>query len=503
MTLLKLILILVLSLLVVVPAYAQKEETYFEKSLDTYQKEKYGGDDGELHKTRFDATTVNNIVNEITTMSIGTTEKVAQETGVSKPGAIGYLNHYIAYMVYRPPVTSGEYLADLGKNIGLPIRSVYAQDVGWQALQPVLKIWKGFRNVAYIGFVIIFMVTGLMIMMRAKINPQTVISIESALPKVVITLILITFSYAIAGLMIDLIYVLIYLIVNVFVLGGVITDADPPIQKLLNRNPFTIVFSGPELFIQAPGEAIQGFITNIFGTGQENPFWQTFLFESFGGLAKAVIAIVVIISLFKLFFSLIICYLTIIISVIFAPLNLLMNAFPGSNAFSAWFKNLFANIIVFPAVAGIFLIGAVLIGPRNNATGCNDQNNPWCVAEDVGFYPNSMSGEVWVPPMLVLGEQGTGGSVQNFMGLISLGIIMMAPQVVVMIKKMLKVEAGGFGGAIMGGIMAGPKLLTAAPGTAFDLLHKGSYMGIGPFRNRGMSDYGHISRADNSKGGPS
>ena len=52
-------------------------------------------------------------------------------------------------------------------------------------------------------------------MFRAKINPQTVVTIQSAIPKAVVALILVTFSYAIAGLMIDLMYLLIGLIFGV------------------------------------------------------------------------------------------------------------------------------------------------------------------------------------------------------------------------------------------------------------------------------------------------
>jgi len=43
-----------------------------------------------------------------------------------------------------------------------------------------------------------------MIMLRVKISPQAVVTVQSAIPKLITTLILVTFSYAIAGLVIDL-----------------------------------------------------------------------------------------------------------------------------------------------------------------------------------------------------------------------------------------------------------------------------------------------------------
>lgn len=398
-------------------------------------------------------------------------------------GAVAKIGSMIAYMIGHPPVSTSEYLADLGSNLGLPIKSVYAQGIGWQALRPILPIWKAFRNIAYLAFVIIFVAIGFMIMFRTKINPQTVVSVQAALPKIIVTLLLVTFSYAIAGLMIDLIYIVIYLMVAILQLGGLITSngGQNVIDILFQKNPFTIVFikNGSDIFVQAPGEALQQLIEGMFGTW----FQDTTLGDIFGGLAKLVLGIAILFSLFKLFFSLLLSYLSIILSIIFAPFNLLFNALPGSAAFTSWLKNLFANVIVFPAVAGLFLIGAVLIGPRNNAP-CGDENNMWCVSEGVGFYPQATTGSVWVPPFLNLGTEGGAGDVDTFQALIALGLIMMAPSVVTMIKKALKVEGSGFGGAIVGGIMTGPKLIGAAPQAGWGLMTQLGYAGIGPFSHR-------------------
>jgi len=59
-----------------------------------------------------------------------------------------------------------------------------------------------------------------MIMFRIKINPQTAITIQLALPKLIITLLLITFSYAIAGFMIDIFYLIWGIITNLLISQG-------------------------------------------------------------------------------------------------------------------------------------------------------------------------------------------------------------------------------------------------------------------------------------------
>lgn len=424
------------------------------------QQRKYEGvvsDESEYTAEHKDKDTYTNLLYNLNISVSGpVSEQLAQAEG--RGGAIAKIGGLIAYVVAKPPVSSREYLADLGSSLGLPIKSAYAQGVGWKALEPILPVWKGFRNLTYLAFVIIFVVIGFMIMFRAKINPQTVISIQAALPKIVITLLLVTFSYAIAGLMIDLIYIIIYLLVGAAQLAGLIENSDPALNNLLYKNPFGLVFDtsgGRDIFIQGPGDAIQNLINGFFGDWFDNTGFANVI----GGLAKLIIGVAILISLFKLFFSLLLSYLGIIFSVIFSPFSILFNAFPGSNAFMGWLKNLFANIIVFPAIAGMFLIAAILIGPKNNAP-CGDKNNTWCVEQGIGYYNQAENGtEVWVPPLLNIGSHGGGGDANTFQGLIALGIIMFMPQVAAKIKKMLKVEPSGLGAAVVGGIMTGPQAI--------------------------------------------
>ena len=61
-------------------------------------------------------------------------------------------------------------------------------------------------------------------MFRQRISPQAVMTIQAALPKVIIALIMVTFSYAIAGFMIDISYVLFLVILRgIETMGGITT----------------------------------------------------------------------------------------------------------------------------------------------------------------------------------------------------------------------------------------------------------------------------------------
>lgn len=460
--------------------FSLKPTVCFAQNNDFFKALVAGEEGRQMSQDYFIFKGTENITNSLNIIVSGAPTSIQNQVPNTQ-GAIPIVGNLIAGLISNPPVSTREYLADLGSNLGLPIKSVYAQGTGWQALRPVLPVWKAFRNVAYMAFVIIFVVIGFMIMFRAKINPQTVISIQAALPRIIVTLLLVTFSYAIAGLMIDLIYIGIYLVVAVLNLAGLITDTEQPLHLLLTRNPFNLVFmgNGADIFLQAPGEAIQNIISGFVGAwGAEG------LANITGGLAKLVLGVALLFSLFKLFFSLLLSYLGIIISVIFAPINILFNALPGSSSFIGWLKNLFANVIVFPAVAGMFLVAAIIIGPRQGAE-CGTLENPnfnnrWCVQQGVGYYPQAEDGkEVWVPPMLTLGGRGGAGEVNTFQALIALGIIMIMPKIVTMIKKMLKVEPSGFGGTIAAGIMAGPRMIAAVPQTGWNLM---TQLGYQPLR---------------------
>lgn len=362
-----------------------------------------------------------NLFNSITTALAG---PVNPEYAAQAPsGAISTVNNLIAGMYGNPPASSAQYFAYLGSNLGI-VKPAYAQGIGFIGLNPVLKVWRIFRNIAYLFFVIIFVFVGFAIMFRLKIDPQTIISIQNALPKIIMALILVTFSYAIAGLLIDLIYVFISLIFAVLKPEGVNVN--------IGENIFAIagnLFGGPG------GLAIAANLGN-----QLNSFVQT-IFQNLGGkilgfgveaLATAVFAIAIAFSLFRLFFSLLISYIGIIIGVIFSPLILMLEAVPGQKGLGSWLKMMLSNIIVFPVTAGIFAIATLLVQPETGG-----------------------GGEIWVAPFL--GREITAGN--YITTLIGVGIILLAPSMVDSVKKVIGAPgiAAGIGapiGAAAGVVLA-------------------------------------------------
>lgn len=348
-------------------------------------------------------------------------------------GAYGFTSNLVAQILTVPPVSSREYFADLGRNFGI-VKPAYAQGIGFSGLSKLLPLWKATRNLAYILFVVVFLATGLAIMFRVKLDPKTVVTIQNAIPKLIIALILVTFSYAIVGLLIDFIYLIIYL--GVLALSG-------PIQ-MVNDSKTAIADTQSKFSSLSFGDGIEvifsGFVSIITGATTA-PLFAAGILGLVGGalvagvgaalglsIAALPILIFGVIALFliiKLFFALLMCYISIIISVIVAPLQIMLGALPGSTmGFGSWFKNLLANILVFPAVALLLLIGQIL---------------------------TQIGGPSWTPPVMGV----SGGALTALLGF---GMLMLVNKVPEMVKAAFKMKPAGYGAAI-GEAIGAPKML--------------------------------------------
>lgn len=380
-------------------------------------------------------------------------------------GAIPSLNNAIALLGGNQPVATQQYLALMGSKAGF-VDQAYAQSSagGFTILQPIQQLWIASRNVAYLITSLTLVVIGFMIMLRKKIDAQTVIGIEQALPNLVITLLLITFSYAIAGFVIDMIYFVTFFGIKLLAMGGIFSDTgSAAINTIKASNLFKILLS---TIFNIPGaqgstvttaaNAVAGLVGDLLGNTAGS------LTGGAAGLltqpvAFVIFAVAILFSIFKLFFSLLMSYIQIIIGAILGPLQLMLNAMPGSDAFSKWFRNLLANAMAFPAAALMLVFAAALTGQSGTA---------WKINPDIGF--SSQSGVKWIPP-LIYGEGGgvtSGNGVGAVIALFGIGILMLTPKVVDMVKEAIQApefkygsaigEAVGFGwGASKEGVMRG------------------------------------------------
>lgn len=362
-----------------------------------------------------------------------------------RPSTIQLAGGLVGGLIDQRPVSTSKYVRYLAQKTNI-VETAYAQGTGFGALEPIIPIWSAFRNVAYIAFVLIFIFVGFMIMFRARLDPQTVVNIQNSIPKLIVTLLLITFSYPIVGFLIDIIYVGIQLILSatstLFQDGGAVAR-----ERILNMNLFDIWFDGRNTAVPTPSDAMARLMENILGQGIIGALagWAS------EGIFHLIFVVAVVYSLIKLLIQLLMAYIQIILSTIFSPILLLFNALPGNQSFSNWIRNLLANILIFPAIAAIFLVAAVLIGEDPNQPA--PDNNPWNVNLNSGY---TQSGVGWLPPFIGIGG---GISPQAIFSLIGFGMILFAPQVATMVKEGVKAKplpvSGVFAPIVAGGRFAG------------------------------------------------
>lgn len=397
---------------------------------------------------------------------------------LANTGALAASGHMVAALYKQPPASGISYMAQEIQKLN-PVQPTYAQSggIGYDTLTPVQKVWENFRNIAYIGFVIVFVIIGFMIMFRAHISPQAVATVQDSLPRIVIALMLVTFSYAIAGFMIDIMFILL----NVAITALPHTNANGNV--VFTKSVFGVISSAWGDTFSTVFVSVKNVIDAVVSS---NLSW---LFKFVGGaLVAVVVGIAMLFIMFKVFLMLLMAYATIIILTIAAPFFFLLQALPGNNSASSWFKQMAANIAVFPTVAIMFILAGYLggIGALGNDTPAI----------------SSSAGNVQKFPLLA------GDIDQKDLGrLVGIGILLMTPAAAEMVKNAIgsKSPGGGAAGkAAAGALAAGGAVMGAGPSSvgryagrqATEASAKGvANVGRGAW-SRGTSALGNLAKRD-------
>ena len=163
-------------------------------------------------------------------------------------------------------------------------------------LQPVQALWSVFRNISYIGFVIVFVIMGFMIMFRAHISPQAVATVQDSIPRIIIALVLVTFSYAIAGLLIDVMFLVLNIFIRALEGAGLLTGGD----FVFTENVFGIIFNSWGGVFDAVFKSVKTVIDQVLDINAALDAVISF----FGGtIAGLVIGIAMLFIMFRIFFK--------------------------------------------------------------------------------------------------------------------------------------------------------------------------------------------------------
>lgn len=336
------------------------------------------------------------------------------------------------------PISGIGYIKNSASKFNL-VGEVKAQGFGFGAASSIRQLWVAIRNITYFFLVLMIIGMAFMIMFRFKINPQTVISIQSALPKIIIALILITFSYSIAGFMIDLMYVVIGLISAILSQSGLFNLEWGPMYERLTG----------ETFGQGVLGTINIYSVFFFVTAVLSLFTLDLGFNAlFSFLLPIIIVIVIFALLFitiKIIWMLVKTYVTVILLIAVGPIYII------TGGFGKWLRNLASNLAVFVAIGPMFAISYLFLGAALPTDGAVGQVIFDLLSGIVPFSPEpgAISGSAWMPPYLGIGNENVIWLFASFI------VITLIPNVANIIKSTVAGKPFGYGTAIGAAIGAG------------------------------------------------
>lgn len=290
------------------------------------------------------------------------------------------------------PVSGIAYVTDLVNKFS-PVSSVKAQEdggFGFTAAGAVKTLWAGVRNFSYGLLVLATIIMAFMIMFRVKLSPQVVITIQSAIPKLVIAMILITFSYAIAGFLIDIMYVVIGLI--------------------------SLLFNSTGLSSNSPGELFTLFAEDYSIIGVMYLYWIWFVIMAFvsismsgwGGIFGIFVFLIAIFSILailwwsiKIFIECVKNLVMILLTIVIGPLQIGLGTVMPGMGFGQWLKSLVSYLAFYPVLIIMSFFSFFFLWQGMGTETASLQAS----AAPFGINKNVITGSAWDPPLTV-GTQG-------------------------------------------------------------------------------------------------
>lgn len=368
-------------------------------------------------------------------------------------------------LLSTPPVSGIRYVKQIAQNLRL-IPVANAQGTGYTAFQDTtLVLWKATRNIAFILLILVTIVMAFMIMFRVKLSPQTVITVQSAIPQIIVTLLLITFSFAIAGFLYDIMH-LVFGLIALFVSSTKLSPLSPgEIYTFFTHN------SAPGLIlIYTVILLVLAIVGGLVGAG-------TLVIPFVGAVGTALgwgaaiifglLAVILLICMFRVFWLLLKTYVSIVFLVILAPIQILFGAVSPNAGFGTWLRNMASNLAVFPTVGIMIVVSQLFFWGSSLQFGTGGNwlwTNPLKIHQqffvnDIGF---PMFSQSWAPAM---------GGISFLMSFV---ILFMIPHTANIIKAVLQGQQFNYGSAI--GQALGPIGLGYGAGLAAGKYEAGQFV---------------------------
>jgi len=246
------------------------------------------------------------------------------------------------------------------------VSPVYAQDggFGFQSNQGLKSFWAASRNMSLILSSLIVVILGFMVMFRVKINPQTAVTVQLAIPRIALTLIGIIFSYAIASFVIDLVFLLLGFVIF-FMPAEIFTD---PGNRLAAFNFFTKSDFFGMLMYFVSGASILIFIASLISP-----------------VIGIIVGFLFLIVIGRIFWKLTTTYFTFILAIILGPWQILFGMLPAPGGgyvggIGKWIKSLLGHAAVFVILPLMIMVNQVFWNNNSPITALVQQAGTYIAA---------------------------------------------------------------------------------------------------------------------------
>lgn len=336
------------------------------------------------------------------------------------------------------PISGIKYLSvSISKFTTVPVAN--AQGFGFGAVDGLQQYWNGFRDVAYALSVLVVIIFAFMIMFRVKLSPQLVVSVQTSLPKVIGALVLATFSYAIAGFVIDLSYVVGGLLASLMNLAG-FSNSFEDAFKVIMPIEGTTVLGGFYILIWMFGYTIAFLLAAVIA------FFSTWVGLSGYGFLAGLIMILMTVWVFilMLWYTLKVPWvllknlISLFLSIVVAPIQIMIGSLVPNIGFGMWLRKIIAETLVFP-LTGLFMFLAAATLQASFVASFGQ------IGQGITSIFGGIDGtNLWAPPIL--------GSSADMAGILWLAMsfvfITMIPKAVDIMKMLVMGAKFDFGSAI-------------------------------------------------------
>jgi hypothetical protein len=279
---------------------------------------------------------------------------------------------------------------------------VNAQVSGFNQFAPITPLWGLFRNIALLMFVVVFVAIGFFILIQRKMGGQETVSLVSGIVNASVAMIVIAFSYAIGGFLVDIFINIANGVVastfNDFINSREILDklniANSGVNILTLMNELSNIgvsqsaanlFQGALTGLAYPAQSVKDVFSGFggvnagpFPVGAAIGFFSSAFVDILMGiinsgfnhnsLINAIIAFVIFIIMIRVVFAMLGAYISIVFKIMFAPFILLPAALPGNagKVVMSWILSLIASCLTFPAIFACILMSAMFLNLNAN-----------------------------------------------------------------------------------------------------------------------------------------